>query len=389
MILTALTLLLPAFAGRAQDPAPAPETVAPQTTKPASGPVPEFEVIALAHADADEVAPTLTTLLGSKGKAMVDPRTNSLLLMASTKDMKRLRAVVSEIDQPVGQESTEGLFPDPSGDLKIAADPGSSSSMMDLVQEYARLTKQHFVIAPDTQTYLEQARTGLGSSLVVPKANVHSVFEELMILNDFVLVVRRTSEPRLLTIESLQSGARQTLRQSATLVPEEELQSYFEHPAILITTIVNLPNTDVRQLSNSMRTMITDANTQQMLPAGNTNSMVLTGFAANVAPLARMLKIVDSASAVESVDPLFRRFSLAHARAADVAEAIEELVNASSRRSVGGQAQGQGPIAVARRGHADARVMTDDRTNALVVMAMPYDMENIETLVALFDVKSE
>ena len=74
----------------------------------------------------------------------------------------------------------------------------------------------------------------------------------------------------------------------------------------------------------SMRTMITDANTQQMLPAGNTNSMVLTGFGSNVAALARMLQIVDEASKIEPVIPLFDVIPLEYASADEIARVLAE-----------------------------------------------------------------
>ena len=66
-------------------------------------------------------------------------------------------------------------------------------------------------------------------------------------------------------------------------------------------TVLNLPNTDVRTLSNSLRTMLTDANTQQIIPLGNSNSVLLSGFGSNVAALAKMLQFVDEASAADAV----------------------------------------------------------------------------------------
>jgi hypothetical protein len=46
-----------------------------------------------------------------------------------------------------------------------------------------------------------------------------------------------------------------------------------------------------------MRTMFTDANTQQIVPVGNSNSLILTGFGSPVAKWVRMLLEVDEAAA--------------------------------------------------------------------------------------------
>ena len=154
---------------------------------------------------------------------------------------------------------------------------------------------------------------------------------------------------------------------------------------LLNTTVIHLPHTDVRQLSNSMRTMITDANTQQMLPAGNTNSMVLTGFASNVAALARMLRIVDEAAATEIEEPTFERMPLTHAQAAVAAPIVQELIDASTLQLD----PQRGPTPRAPRGHVAARVVADQRTNALLVLAMPSDMVRIQHLVQLVDVEQK
>ena len=55
----------------------------------------------------------------------------------------------------------------------------------------------------------------------------------------------------------------------------------FETNGSAIAPVLNLPNTDVRTLTNSMRAMLTDANTQSIIPVGNSNSLILTGPAAS------------------------------------------------------------------------------------------------------------
>jgi hypothetical protein len=63
-----------------------------------------------------------------------------------------------------------------------------------------------------------------------------------------------------------------------------------------VTTILDLPNTDVRNLSNSVRTMFTDANTQQIIPVGTSDSLIVTGFGSQVAAVVEMLRLVDEAA---------------------------------------------------------------------------------------------
>jgi hypothetical protein len=46
-----------------------------------------------------------------------------------------------------------------------------------------------------------------------------------------------------------------------------------------------------------MRTMFTDASTQQIIPVGNTNTLILTGFGGHVASIVRMLQLAEESSA--------------------------------------------------------------------------------------------
>lgn len=301
---------------------------------------------------------------------------NPLLLM----ERAPAEPPVQEPREPA--QSPESPFPTPSDDLVIPmAEDGGSWTMMDLVREYGRLTNQHLQVREDTRALLEGTGIGLTRSAVVPRAGVQSFFEGLLVENDFVITVLREAEPRLLGITSLQTSQGSTLRASAHLVPEEELQAWRDHAAVLITSVVHMPNSDVRQLSNSTRTMIADINTQQMLPAGSSQSMIVTGYADQVAKMARMLRIIDDSAARETSSPGFRRFALEHASASEIAPLIEDLFVAASSRPALVQGAATPP--------PNVRVVADPRTNALVVMCLPGDRERVETLVALFDVKQD
>lgn len=394
MLTFALTLLALGLPTPHQDPDPAPD-LAPD---PAPDPAPEqaFEIVALKNAVATEAAPILAAGADPGVKVLADARTNSLLVHADPRGMAEIKDLIARIDQPpvdqppVDQPLTQSqgrLFPMPSADMVVAVgEQGDSWSVLDMALDYGRLTNQHFIIDDETKGYLEANRTGLRRSLVVPKSEVQGVFEHVLAQNDFVMLVLRQKDPRLLGIVSLQTGRRNNIRSRALFVPGTELERWASHKAILITTVVHLPHTDVRQLANSMRTMITDANTQQLLPAGNTNSMVLTGFASNVAALARMLEIVDQAAATEVEEPTFERLPLTHAQAAVAAPIVQELIDASIRLVDGSD---RGPYPNAPRGHVAARVVADERTNALLVLAMPTDMVRIRRLVQLVDVEQK
>ncbi len=171
------------------------------------------------------------------------------------------------------------------------------TSMYDLAQQYGALTGQHMSISDETAQLLQGQSTGLHSSIRVPAERVQRVFESILLEQAFVMRVVHENEPRIFSLESLRTQARNTIRGDSRFVPSSAVELMRRHPATMVTTTLHLPHTDVRQLSNSLRTLITDANTQQILPAGNTDTLVLVGFGYQVAGLIDMLKLVDEASA--------------------------------------------------------------------------------------------
>jgi hypothetical protein len=111
-------------------------------------------------------------------------------------------------------------------------------------------------------------------------------------------------EPRIWLVQSLANagGRGPMVRNDARLVPESELALWKDHPATLLTTTITMPNTDVRTLSNSLRTMFTDANTQQVIPVGSC-SLIITGFSGTVLALSRLLHEVDEVTRAHPTVP--------------------------------------------------------------------------------------
>jgi general secretion pathway protein D len=246
-----------------------------------------------------------------------------------------------------------------------------------------------FTYDDETRGYLAAARVLLIGSKTVAKKDFYNFFQILLVINDFVCTEVGPDSISVILITSLDTGARSTIKARSVYVEPEDLHEYENQPATLITTVIHLPNTDVRQVTTALRQMFPDPNTQQMLPAGNTNSVVLYGFGTNVVSLARMLAIVDNASKVEPIVPQFEVIPLEYAAADEIASTIEELLEASRRAATSnarGQQPAQGATGQLQRGQTEAKILVNPRTNSLLVMAMPEDMPSIKDLIARLDV---
>lgn len=244
-----------------------------------------------------------------------------------------------------------------------------------------------------TSSQLASAKVRLIGTKRVPKSEIYSFYQILMFIHGYILT-RVGPEP--LSIVLVQpvtptGGARpNNVRNESVYLTPDELEQYASQVATQVVTVLHLPHTDVRQLGNSLRGLTTDpTGAQNVVPVGNTNSVILTGFASSVASLARILKLVDAESAKDAdVSPVFEVIPLEWAAAEDIADILEQLLEAARRNVQGARQaiQAQGATGQIAGQGGETKILTYPRTNSLLVMALPEDMRNIRELVARLDV---
>jgi general secretion pathway protein D len=272
--------------------------------------------------------------------------------------------------------------------VSFSEDETTGLSLLDFVKNCERATGLNFVVTKDTVQLLKTSNVRMYGTKRIRKADFYSFFQIVMFINDFACVEVGPPPLRVIVIQSLAQGRGATtgISQKATYVAPDDLEDWKDRPATLITTVVNLPNSDARALANSLRALAGTNPNQNMLPAG-INSLILTGFGSSVYELAQLLTLIDESSAiVEPIPPVFDRIPLQFAVAADVQKIVEELLQASQQiqeealRAAEGQAQAPRP-----RQTTTAKILIEARTNSLVIMAMTEDMPRIKDLVARLD----
>jgi type II secretory pathway component GspD/PulD (secretin) len=171
----------------------------------------------------------------------------------------------------------------------------------------------------------------------IAKDEFYSFYQILMFINGYILTSVGPEHLAVVLIQPVQpqGNARNNLRNEAIYLLPEELDDYADQVATQVITVMHLPHTDVRTLGNSLRGLSNDpTGTQGVIPVGNTQSVILSGFASNVASLARILRLVDEESARDtSVAPVFEVFKLEFAAAEDLADIHEQLLEAQTRQA--------------------------------------------------------
>ncbi len=189
------------------------------------------------------------------------------------------------------------LFVPPPRPLRIEKPDYGEPTLQSLVDAYAGLMGWQLIEGPDTRNQLRTLRCGFNPPVEVAPDHVHAFVESVLKANDFVLGFAHAKDPVLLSVRSTNVAGRGNPRADAPFVPAAELPQWTAHPDFLITTCVELPGVDVRTLSNSMRQMFSDQQTQQIIPVGNTDGLIVTGFGSEVADIATMLRSLSDAAA--------------------------------------------------------------------------------------------
>lgn len=177
----------------------------------------------------------------------------------------------------------------------VPGDTKKELTCRDLLTELARVTGVTFSVPSDLKTSLERSQLGLSGGLDVPAESAWSTAESLLVAHEYLLEIL-SREPFIVGLTSSISQARGPApRNRAPFVSPESLSAWAEHPGFLIYVTLDLRSINTRDLSNSMRQMFTDPQTQQIIPMGNTQALLLCGTGRQVADLAHLLLRMDEA----------------------------------------------------------------------------------------------
>jgi len=268
------------------------------------------------------------------------------------------------------------LLPPLGSAIQLKSDGDTVSSMEQFVRAYEAASGATFIRNEQTAAILQQSPLGFERMPEMTLSEQSQFFQATLRYHDFCLTPV-ASNLGLVGIESLRTDRRSQVRSDSTMVDSDDVAFMRANPAFLFTTVVELENLDVRQLSNSMRSMITDANTTQMLPAGNTNSMVIQAFGDHLAELVEQFEMINAASAAKaepapSEDQL-RLIRLQYANAGDLRRTLDNLQPRSTNSD-------------GEKVPARVRIAEDSRTNSLLLSGPSSELEALAGIIASLDV---
>ncbi|HEX6885138.1 MAG TPA: secretin N-terminal domain-containing protein, partial [Planctomycetota bacterium] len=279
--------------------------------------------------------------------------------------------------------------------LTFSENPQDQLSLLDFVNLAQEATDYNFTYDQQTAQKLTTLKVVMLGQKTIPKSEFFNFFQIQLFINDFVCVEIGPPQISVILIQDLtqtaqRGGSGGALGRSPTFVWPNDLDEYLNQPASLIITVLNFENMDSRQLQTQLRQLTVDpTNSQQIVPAGE-RSLIMQGFGSYIASLASLLQLVDKYSAQTALTlPVFDLIPLEFAAAEDVADLIEQLLEAQQEqinRRPRPQVEGQGVAGLLPGTALESKILVDARTNSLLVMATPEEMPRIKDLVARLDV---
>jgi general secretion pathway protein D len=236
-----------------------------------------------------------------------------------------------------------------------------------LAKFISEITGKNFVVDESVR-----GKVSIISPTKVTPAQAFSIFQSVLQVKGFTTV---QAGPVIKIVPSRQ------VRESAALTTSQEPGEL--RGDAYVTRMVRLRNIDATSLVNVIQPMVSHDGLVAAFPDDNT--LILTDDAYNID---RLLKIIGSLD-VQGVHQNLEVIPLQLAFADDLASQIEKIMNPEGTQSTNGRfpRPGLGVVAPSAQGPSGGfKVVPDERTNSLIVMAGPVQMRTIKSLIAKLDI---
>ncbi len=318
-------------------------------------------------------------LLAARRKAPWRPRAALVAVFLLLSAALPLRAQNAPVPGAPEEDPNEPVLP------FVTSDDGIL--LTTLVKVASQQTNRTFLYAPEFKPNPTQ-KIITTNVLPVPRKELFNVYKAVLKAHNFALVPIGPADAKMFLVATLQSNTAKQLIPTAPFVDADELGAW-KDTTELIRTVIPLKYTDISKAKTELAGLVNPSygaiNTIQSV-----NALIITEFAPTVYAIQQMLSVMDQKQAEAQLQ--FKKIPLRHA----VAEELEPILAELLATDGGGQAN----LGLQARARATAtgesilstpepKIITEPRTNSLIVYAVREDMEKIESLVAQLDQEIE
>jgi general secretion pathway protein D len=259
-----------------------------------------------------------------------------------------------ELDESIKNEPYEGSidFPD--------------ATLLDIMKAISKLADKNYIIEQDA---LKGKRLTIVSPQKVTKEEAYNVFLTALYMNGFAIV----SSGKFLRLIPVREASKSNVRVFyGDFVPASDE---------VVTLVYPLKNINPDDMQRYLQEILGKGATLVVYP--ETNSIVLTDSGLNLRRIISVLKSIDT----PGTQPKLESIPINYASSKDISKLIEEILDAqaggSSRRSSGSSSLQK--VRKIQGGGVITKIVPDDRTNSLVVLANGKGIEQLRSLVLKLD----
>ena len=239
------------------------------------------------------------------------------------------------------------------------------------------ITGKNFVVDEGVR-----GRVSIISPTKVTPEQAYSIFKSVLQIKGFATV---DAGPVIRIIPSRDVRGAAELTQSQTPAAQSSTDEY-------VTRLIKLRNADASALVSMVQPLISRDGLVAAFP--ETNTLIITDDEWNVQRLLQIIGTLDSERIQESVEVIPLRLAYAD----DLAPKIEQIMGGSGSSTASASAFRPGfqrPMQMYGGGQAEGvagtrpvKIIPDERTNSLIVLADPLQMKQIKALIAELDIHS-
>ncbi len=282
------------------------------------------------------------------------------------------KAKVPDISEASIEDITNENYPD-----LIESFDYPNADITDVIQAMSQLTGKNFIIDPGVRGKI---------SIIAPSkitvAEAWKAFLAALAVNQLTVV----PYGKFLKVKSTRLAQRDSIDTYAG--------DYYPNSDLLITRIVHLKHTSAEEVNRRLK--ILQSRDGEIVAYEPTNTLIITDFGSNVERIMKIIKEIDRPGFEEQLAVIPIRY----ARAKDLADLINQIINKDTSIGRGSGAPGAPPFGAgvprfrARPGSPGASapeelsiVTPDERTNAIIVVGNQAGINKVRELVKKLDYK--
>lgn len=258
--------------------------------------------------------------------------------------------------------------------------PKDGWTLLDLLEAVNRQTGRSVIYSSDTKKKVESKRLQFMGSHTLPKARLFDWLQGVLSFESYILIPIGPSGHEQWMVVDVTNPA---IRSRPTYVAEEDLEKWKDRDGVYIVATLRVKNLDAADL-NRARTGF-----QQLLTTTNTigrinevpgqNAFIIADFAPVVYAMKRLLEAMDVP--ISENKQVLVRVQIKYALASDISQMLNDLLSnvtptGQPRRPVNPQQPQLRP---------DPQIIDDNRTNSLILYAVPEDIAKMQDLIAQLD----